>query len=242
MPLRALSRGPPPDPGLPTSPRYRRQHGVYPSAWGAAHPFPNMKGLAMKRFIAMGTAVVAAALIIGAAVAVSRPNWLPAAVRARLPFAQPGGAAETASEDAGLYCKEHGVPEKFCTLCHEELTRQAPALQGARQHPRGHLHALPPRGGEEVQHRDVPEGARAAQGVLLQVRQGPSASARPARRRLVRHAQQARGRSAPSAPRTRGRSAPSRRAKCPRSAASRCRPSGSPRPSSPARSASRRPW
>jgi len=25
------------------------------------------------------------------------------------------------SEDAGLYCKEHGVPEKFCTLCHEEL-------------------------------------------------------------------------------------------------------------------------
>jgi cobalt-zinc-cadmium efflux system membrane fusion protein len=36
----------------------------------------------------------------------------------------PTGAAETASvagEDAGLYCKEHGVPEKFCTLCHEEL-------------------------------------------------------------------------------------------------------------------------
>ncbi|MHC5541510.1 hypothetical protein ACYOEI_25090 [Singulisphaera rosea] len=25
------------------------------------------------------------------------------------------------STDAGLYCKEHGVPEKFCTLCHEEL-------------------------------------------------------------------------------------------------------------------------
>lgn len=23
--------------------------------------------------------------------------------------------------DAGLFCREHGVPEKFCTLCHEEL-------------------------------------------------------------------------------------------------------------------------
>ncbi len=77
----------------------------------------------MKRFIAMGTAVVAAAVIIGAAVAVSRPNWLPAGVRARLPFAQPGGAAEMAPEDSGLYCKEHGVPEKFCTLCHEELNK-----------------------------------------------------------------------------------------------------------------------
>jgi cobalt-zinc-cadmium efflux system membrane fusion protein len=32
-------------------------------------------------------------------------------------------ATETASaaEDYGLYCKEHGVPEKFCTLCHPEL-------------------------------------------------------------------------------------------------------------------------
>lgn len=27
------------------------------------------------------------------------------------------------AEDAGLYCKEHGVPEKFCTLCHEELKK-----------------------------------------------------------------------------------------------------------------------
>jgi cobalt-zinc-cadmium efflux system membrane fusion protein len=77
----------------------------------------------MKRFIAIGAAVAAAALIIGAAVAVARPEWLPAAVRARLPLAKAGGAAETASEDAGLYCKEHGVPEKFCTLCHEELAK-----------------------------------------------------------------------------------------------------------------------
>lgn len=27
----------------------------------------------------------------------------------------------TASADAGLYCKEHGVPEAYCTLCHPEL-------------------------------------------------------------------------------------------------------------------------
>jgi len=66
----------------------------------------------MKRFIALGLAIAAAALIIGAAVAVARPDWLPDAVRARRPLA---------AEDAGLYCKEHGVPEKFCTLCHEEL-------------------------------------------------------------------------------------------------------------------------
>lgn len=70
----------------------------------------------MKRFIAIGSAMAASALIIGAAVAVARPEWLPAAVRTRL---APG--SEQANEDAGLFCKEHGVPEKFCTLCHEEL-------------------------------------------------------------------------------------------------------------------------
>ncbi len=30
-------------------------------------------------------------------------------------------ACNKAKEDYGLYCKEHGVPEKFCTLCHAEL-------------------------------------------------------------------------------------------------------------------------
>ena len=33
------------------------------------------------------------------------------------------GPAPKAADDAGLYCKEHGVPEKFCTLCHEELKK-----------------------------------------------------------------------------------------------------------------------
>jgi cobalt-zinc-cadmium efflux system membrane fusion protein len=27
----------------------------------------------------------------------------------------------TAPADVGLFCQEHGVPEKFCTLCHDEL-------------------------------------------------------------------------------------------------------------------------
>ncbi len=37
--------------------------------------------------------------------------------------AKPASSEAAASEDAGLYCKEHGVPEKFCTLCHEELKK-----------------------------------------------------------------------------------------------------------------------
>lgn len=74
----------------------------------------------MRRFIALGSAIAAAALIIGAAVAVARPEWLPAVVRTRLPLA---GGAEADEADFGLYCDEHGVPEKFCTLCHEDLNK-----------------------------------------------------------------------------------------------------------------------
>ena len=36
-------------------------------------------------------------------------------------WARFGAKTATPAEDAGLYCKEHGVPEKFCTLCHQEL-------------------------------------------------------------------------------------------------------------------------
>lgn len=72
----------------------------------------------MKRSIAIGAALVAAALILGAALAVSRPDWLPLAAKT-----DDHDHAVAAAEDAGLYCKEHGVPEKFCTLCHEELTK-----------------------------------------------------------------------------------------------------------------------
>ncbi len=71
----------------------------------------------MKRFFVTGSAMLAAALIIGAAVAVARPDWLPPAVRGRFAPTVDG------VEDVGLYCKEHGVPEKFCALCHEELNK-----------------------------------------------------------------------------------------------------------------------
>jgi cobalt-zinc-cadmium efflux system membrane fusion protein len=65
----------------------------------------------MKR-IAPGLAVAAVALLLaGLAVAWARPDLL------RFSAPAPGDAA-----DSGLYCKEHGVPEKFCTLCHPELS------------------------------------------------------------------------------------------------------------------------
>lgn len=35
----------------------------------------------------------------------------------------PASQKGASSKDAGLYCKEHGVPEEFCTLCHEELKK-----------------------------------------------------------------------------------------------------------------------
>lgn len=58
---------------------------------------------------------VAAALGVGALLfagaAIARPDLL----------AKLGIAAGPAKEDYGLYCTEHGVPEKFCTLCHKEL-------------------------------------------------------------------------------------------------------------------------
>jgi cobalt-zinc-cadmium efflux system membrane fusion protein len=61
------------------------------------------------------TSAVLAAGLIGLSIVVARPSWLPGWTR----FA---GPVRTEQEDAGLYCKEHGVPEKFCTLCHQELT------------------------------------------------------------------------------------------------------------------------
>lgn len=69
----------------------------------------------MKRALAAALSVVAAVVLIGGAVVVARPDWLPAWARAGVAAPAQGG------DDAGLYCKEHGVPEKFCTLCHAEL-------------------------------------------------------------------------------------------------------------------------
>jgi len=78
----------------------------------------------MKRIRIISFSALIAVCLTGVAVALVRPHWMPAWTRMnpeKLPsWARFGGAAPVA-EDAGLYCKEHGVPEKFCTLCHKEL-------------------------------------------------------------------------------------------------------------------------
>jgi cobalt-zinc-cadmium efflux system membrane fusion protein len=69
-----------------------------------------------RREIALGfLMVLVVAALSGLALATARPSWLPAWARI--------APQSPAAEDAGLYCKEHGVPEKFCTLCHEELAK-----------------------------------------------------------------------------------------------------------------------
>lgn len=60
----------------------------------------------------LGLVVVAAGTV--AAVAWKRPDLLPS-------WARFGPAKAEGSADSGLFCKEHGVPEKFCTLCHPDL-------------------------------------------------------------------------------------------------------------------------
>lgn len=70
----------------------------------------------MKR-IAIGLSISLVLVLIGAvALAWARPELVPAWARLG-----PDDAGQVAVEDYGLYCKEHGAPEKFCTLCHEEL-------------------------------------------------------------------------------------------------------------------------
>src|SRR3954447_927063 len=80
----------------------------------------------MRRILMISLFALAALFLGGLTLAMARPQWMPAWARIdpeRLPaWARFRGHAP-AAEDAGLYCKEHGVPEKFCTLCHEELTK-----------------------------------------------------------------------------------------------------------------------
>ena len=74
-----------------------------------------MKERSMKRPLSIAFALVIAAGIIGLGVVAAKPAWLPS-------WKSLSGAEPVVkSEEAGLFCKEHGVPEKFCTLCHEEL-------------------------------------------------------------------------------------------------------------------------
>ena len=68
----------------------------------------------MKEIIVTGLTALLSAGLIGLAVAAARPTWLNAGAWLDAPPA-------SSEEDAGLYCQEHGVPEKFCTICHEEM-------------------------------------------------------------------------------------------------------------------------
>jgi cobalt-zinc-cadmium efflux system membrane fusion protein len=78
----------------------------------------------MKRILIISFSVLIAVCLAAVAAAAARPQWVPGWARInpeKLPtWARFGGRAP-AAEDAGLSCKEHGVPEKFCTLCHKEL-------------------------------------------------------------------------------------------------------------------------
>jgi membrane fusion protein, heavy metal efflux system len=65
----------------------------------------------MKRVIVGVVAALSLAAIAVFALGVARPDLL-----SKL-------GVKTAKADYGLFCKEHGVPEKFCTLCHVELKK-----------------------------------------------------------------------------------------------------------------------
>lgn len=64
----------------------------------------------MRRIITIALVALVGSALIGLSVAAARPSWLPSWVYFK-----------NARPDVGLDCKEHGVPEKFCTICHEEL-------------------------------------------------------------------------------------------------------------------------
>ena len=84
----------------------------------------------MKRTLLVSVPILATAISValGLGVAVGRPEWAPAWARIEtgwLPsWVRDQGPGAAGAVDYGLYCREHGVPEKFCTLCHEELQQE----------------------------------------------------------------------------------------------------------------------
>jgi membrane fusion protein, heavy metal efflux system len=66
----------------------------------------------MKRFAIGLLAILTTLAIAGVSVSALRPDLMPAWARLRLP---------ASTVDSGPYCEEHGVPEKFCTICHPDL-------------------------------------------------------------------------------------------------------------------------
>jgi cobalt-zinc-cadmium efflux system membrane fusion protein len=78
----------------------------------------------MKRVRLLSISALIVVVLAGLTVAVARPQRMPAWARLNrevlTAWARIAGQSP-AAEDSGFYCKEHGVPEKFCTVCHEDL-------------------------------------------------------------------------------------------------------------------------
>ena len=146
----------------------------------------------MKRalFIALGLLAVAGIAAFG--VAVARPDLMPAWARITEPQA---GEAEH-SADAGLYCKEHGVPEKFCTLCHQELKEKLMLCKEHGDIPEDICTLCHPEVAKKYNIEDVP--ARPARALLQGMRTGEPRRRQRRRRRLVHAHNQPEG-PAPSA-------------------------------------------
>ena len=68
----------------------------------------------MKRIV-LGLVAIASVALIAFGLAWARPDLVPVWAHIRNP---------SQIDDFDLYCKEHGVPEKFCTLCHAELKQK----------------------------------------------------------------------------------------------------------------------
>ena len=67
----------------------------------------------MKRIVQGSLVVLGVVAVAGGTVSALRPDLITA-------WARLTPAVDSAT-DFGPYCKEHGVPERFCTLCHPEL-------------------------------------------------------------------------------------------------------------------------
>jgi cobalt-zinc-cadmium efflux system membrane fusion protein len=79
----------------------------------SAHAYSNIsKDKHMKRFLLGSLIVLGILAITGIGVSALRPDLMPPWARLK---------PSTAVADSGPQCEEHGVPEKFCTLCHPEL-------------------------------------------------------------------------------------------------------------------------
>ena len=91
------------------------------------------------------------------------------------------GEKAPAAEDAGLYCKEHGVPEKFCTLCHEELKDKLMLCKEHGNIPEDICTLCHPEVEKKYNLKMCPKGHGLPEELLLQVRQGAFGVARPAR-------------------------------------------------------------